>query len=92
MSVLIEVDDGQFLLKEVTFVLQRTVFVVSATGTVKGKNVFTVVLDARAVDVEGRCLQVVNGLAKETVPALGLAQRKRRVGNVDEEIDAVLFL
>ena len=91
LGLFIEVDDDHFFRKRRTFDVLRTVFLVRAAGAVEGVDVLAVVLDTRAVDVDGRAVDLVDGLAEEAVTPLGLAQGEGRVGNVDEHVDVVHF-
>ena len=64
--------------------MKLTAICIGTTGPVEGIDILAVVLDARAVDIECWLVKVPDSLAEEAMPALGLAERKGRVGNIDE--------
>lgn len=69
----VEVDEEELFRKGLAGTVVAAVFLVGAAGAVKGIDVLAVVLDARAVDVDGRAVNLVDGLAEEAVATLGLA-------------------
>ena len=62
LRLFIKVDDDHFFCKRCTFDVLRAVFLVRAAGTIERVDVLAIVLDTRAVDVDGRAMDLVDGL------------------------------
>ena len=87
----IEVDDGHFFFERRAFDVLGAGFLVRTAGPVESVDILAVVLDACAVDVNRRAVDLFDGLAEKAVPALGLAEREGGIGDIDEHVDVVHF-
>ena len=92
MTRFVEIENCQFFMKEGAFIMEGSVFAIGPAGPVEGIDIFAVILDARAIDIQGRYVELADGFAEQTVTALGLAEGKRRIRNIDEYIQRIVVV